>query len=201
MMKDLCPAPGGRRTTIVVWNVDDPAKTGDIRYWWDEQEVSRLRELSPAMPDLSGKPRGRSLASLQREAKDGEVELGVPGLPDGSAVESVRLSLSRWSDADPERTYLIITHGRRPTAEEQEVRRAEGFRWPEDVEALRQEWLAALAAESVDRAAELRQQLDTAFKEHGFFKFGERSPWNPERATEIHPGVFVQDERSEPNSP
>ena len=197
MKKDLFPGPGGSRTTIVVWDIDDPTKQGDARYWWDEAEITRLRELSPNMPNLSGKPRGRSLDSLQREAEDGEVEVGVPALPDGRPAQSVRISLSRWSDADPERTYLIVTHGRRSTAEEQEVLRAKGFPWPEEVEALRQEWLSALAAELPDRAAELRQQLDAAFKEHGFFKLGDRWPWDPERATEIQPDVFVQDERPE----
>jgi len=184
----------------VVWDIDDPAKAGDARYWWDEDEVSRLRELSADMPDLTGKPRGRSLASLQREAESGTVELGVPELPDGTPAQSVRVSLSRWSDDDPERTYLIVTHGRKPTAEEQEALRAKGFPWPDEVEALRQEWLAALAAELPAKAAERRRQLDTAFKEHGFFKFGERWPWDPERATEIQPGVFVQDERLEAKS-
>jgi hypothetical protein len=36
MKKDFFPGPGERRTTIVVWDVDDPAKQGDARYWWDE---------------------------------------------------------------------------------------------------------------------------------------------------------------------
>jgi hypothetical protein len=198
MMKtDLFPAPGDRRTTIVVWNIDDPAKAGDARYWWDEVEVSRLRELSPEMPDLIGKPRGRSLGSLQREADSGEVEIGVPELPDGRPAVSVRISLSPWSEADPQRTYLIVTHGRSPTAEEQKDLRAAGLPWPDDVEALRQEWLAALAAELHDQAEELRQRFDAALKQHGFFKHGDRWPWDPERATEIQPGVFVQDERPE----
>jgi hypothetical protein len=197
MKTPLFPAPGERRTTIVVWDIHDPSKKGDARYWWDETEVARLRELSPDMPDLNGKPRGRSLAALRREAEDDEVELGWPELPDGSPAHSVRISLSRWRDADPESTYLIVTHGRRPTDEEQEVLRAKGFPWPEAVETLRQEWLAAIAAQLTDRATELRQQLDAAFKEQGFFKFGDRSPWDPERATELQPGGVVQDDRPE----
>jgi hypothetical protein len=72
---------------------------------------------------------------------------------------------------------LIVTHGRRPTVEEQEVLRAKGFPWPKKVEALRQEWPAAIAAELPEPAAELREQLDAAFKEHGFFRLGDRCPW------------------------
>ena len=194
------PAPGERRTKIIVWDIDDPTKKGDPRYWWDEKQLSRLREFSPDMPDLSGKPKGQSLASLQRRADCGEVELGLPALPDGGQGESVRVSLSRWSDADPERTYLIVSHERRPTGEEQEAIRAQGFPWPPEVEAIRQDWLAALAAEKPDRAAELRRRLDASLKDHGFSKPGELSAWNADKATEIQPRVFVQDERPEATS-
>ncbi len=194
------PAPGESRTTIIVWEIDDPAKEGDARYWWDEREVSRLRELAPDIPDLSGKPRGQSLASLRRRADSDDVEIGVPDLLSGREARSVRLSLDHWSGADPERTYLIIAHERSPTEEERESARAKGIPWPPEVEAVRQEWLAALAAEDAERSAALRERLDAVFEEHGFWP-GHRSPWNHERATEIQPGVFVQDERPERNRP
>ncbi len=67
--------------------------------------------------------------------------------------------------------------------------------FPPELEAIRKEWLAALAADDDDRAAELRRQLDASLKEHGFFKRNALSAWDPDRATEVQPGVFVQDER------
>ncbi len=173
------PAPGESRTTIIVWAIDDPSKAGDRRYWWHADDVERLRKLSADTPELAGRPKGQSLESLRRRADGDEVELVHPALPDGASTASVRIPLTQWRDADPERTYLIIAHGRRPTADEQEARKAKGFPWPDEVEALRQEWLAAERAEEGERSVEARRRFDVALAERGFSKARDISPWDP----------------------
>jgi hypothetical protein len=182
------PAPGESRTTIIVWEIDDPSKSDDPRYWWQADEIEHLRKLSSDMPDIAGRPRGESLGSLRRRAERDEVELGgVHG--------SVRIPLGHWRDADPERTYLIIMHVRRPTADEQEAMKAEWLSWDFEVEMLRQEWLAAEGAGEHGEAAEARRRFEAALTQRGFRKACDSSPWDPERAHELLPGVFVQDER------
>jgi hypothetical protein len=192
------PPPGERRTTIVVWEVDDPTKSGDPRYWWSEQEVARLREVWPDAADLTGRPKGYSLASLRKQAVDGAVEWAF-GRSDEPEEDRVRLSLAPWHGADPERTYLIVAHRRAATVEERALSRVQP--WPPAIEALRQEWLSALAAEDAERAGELKGRLDAAFREQGFLKPRETSPWDPARAVEAQPGVFVQDERPQSRRP
>jgi hypothetical protein len=189
------PAPGHSRTTVVVWQTDDPGKAGDGRYWWLPEDVELLRKRAPEMPDFRGRPRGESLASLRRRSQDGEVDLTLPPLPGQPDQTPVRLPLDQWRDADPNRTYFIVSHQRRPTDEEQEEREAEGFPWPGHAEAYRQQWLSAEALGDEVRAAEARRRFDVVLAELGFRKARDLSPWNPDRATELAPGVYVQDER------
>jgi hypothetical protein len=106
----------------------------------------------------------------------------------------VRIPLDPWIDADPERTRFLIAHHRKPTSEEQRLPTTD-LPWGEDEEAMRQEWLAADAAGDEERAADARRRLFDALAKLGFRKATDLSPWNPERATEIRPGIFVQDER------
>lgn len=189
------PAPGQSRTTIVVWEIDDPTKRDDPRYWWNTDEVERLQTLSADLPDLAGKPKGQSLASLQRRAAGDDVELIHPGRAADAETASVRIPLGQWRDADPERTYLIIAHDRAPTGEEQEAMKGKGPPWPNPVEALRKEWLEAEASGHDARSKNARERFDAALAELGFRKARDITPWDPERATELRPGVFVQDER------
>lgn len=190
------PAPGESRTTIIVWEIDDPSKKGDPRYWWVAKDTERLRRLSQDCPDLTGRPKGESLASLRSRAEGDVVELVHPALSDSPAEDRrVRVPLSQWRDADPERTYLFIAHQRRPTADEQDAIKARGMPWPDGVEALRQEWLAKEAAGDNEEAARARQRFDEALRPLGFRKARDISAWNPARAAELRPGVFVQDER------
>jgi hypothetical protein len=182
------PAAGESHTTIIVWEIDDPSKSDDPRYWWQADEVERLRRLSSDMPDITGRPRGESLGSLRRRAERDEVELGgVSG--------SVRIPLGHWRDDDPERTYLIIMHVRRPTADEQEAMKAEWPPWDFEVDKLQQAWLAAEGAGEHGTAAEARRRFEAALAQRGFRNARYSSPWDPERAHELLPGVFVQDER------
>lgn len=189
------PTPGQSRTIIVVWQTDDPRKAGDGRYWWLPEDVARLRKSAQDVPDLTGKPRGQSLASLRRRGKNGEVDLALPGLPGHPEATPVRLPLLHWEGADPELTYFIVSHQRRPSEEEHEERKAEGFPWPGDAEANRQQWLAAEALGDSVRAANARQRFDAQLAALGFRKHRDVSPWDPTRAIELLPGVFVQDER------
>jgi hypothetical protein len=195
------PKPGESRTQIVVWEIDDPSKRDDPRYWWAAEEVERLKGLSDELPDLTGRPKGQSLASLRQQAEGDEVELVHPIVRSGADhdVRRVRIPLTQWRDADPERTYLIVTHLRPPTDEEQDKRKAEGMPWPDEVEALRQEWLAAEAAGQGERATDARARLDAELAGLGFLKPRRISAWEPSRAVELRPGVFVQDER--PSAP
>jgi hypothetical protein len=189
------PAPGERRTKIIVWEVDDPKKQDDPHYWWLADDVERLRKKAPDFPDLTGRPKGESLASLRRRANAGQVDLTPLRFPHDPAPTPVHLPLDQWMDADPERTFFIIAHQRAPTNEEQEERRAEGFPWPGEAEAYRQQWLAAEALGDKVQAAQARKRFDAMLADLGFRKARDLSPWNPERATEIRPGIFVQDER------
>ena len=186
--------PGETRTKIVVWDIHDPAKKDDPGYWWDERDAAQVRALAPDMPDLSGRPRGNSLAGYIRRGDSEEIELPFPGLDDGVETETLRVSLRHFGGSDPERTFLIVTQEQAPTEEESKEIKARGLPWPDEVETLRQEWLAALAANEHERAAELSEQLDAAFEEHGFSK-PTRTPLLTVEAVEIQPGVFLQDER------
>jgi hypothetical protein len=107
----------------------------------------------------------------------------------------VRLPLLQWDEADPDRTYFIVSHQQRPTEEEQDGREAEGFPWPGDAEADRQQWLAAEALGDQVRAAQAKQRFDGKLADMGFRKSRDLSAWDPVRATELAPGVFVQDDR------
>jgi hypothetical protein len=189
------PEPGQSRTKIIVWEIDDPSKQGDGRYWWLRADVQLLQGKMTDFPDLTGRPRGESLASLRRRADAGQVDLTRPRFPHDPAPKPAWLPLDPWMDADPERTFFIIAHQRAPTKEEQEERKAEGFPWPGEAEAYRQQWLAADALGDKVRAVQARQRFDAMLAELGFRKARDLSPWNPERATEVRPGVFVQDER------
>jgi hypothetical protein len=156
--RGLFPPPETWQTRIVVWSIDDRAKEGDPRFWWSEAEAEKMRRLSsPELLDRvpnAGAPKGRSLASLRQQfgGDDGELVAGGasrvtlstgdepttavgPGLPE----YRVRLSLERWKEADPEKTYLIINVGSG--------------------------------------------------------KHKDASMWNPAKALELSPTVFVQDER------
>ena len=195
MTIDDLPAPGERRTTIIVWEIDDARKQGDPRYWWLDDEVERLQKLSPEVPDLRGRPKGQSLGSLRARADGDEVELlhpAVDGLGEGAPI---RIPLTQWRDADPERTYLIVAHIRRPTPDEQDAINRRRPRWPEWVESLRREWLAADTADGKEQAAQARQRLEEALTELGYRKAADLSPFSPEKAVELRPAVFVQDER------
>ena len=107
----------------------------------------------------------------------------------------MRFAIPARDEGNPERTYLIVNHQRGPSDAEQEEFKAKGLPWPEAVETLRQDWLKALADSDDERAAELRRKLDAAFKDRGFRKSTDLSPWNPDRSTEVQPEVWLQDER------
>lgn len=192
------PAPGETRTWIVVWEIDDPVKVGDPRYWWDETQVASFRGQSSRVPDLAGKPKGQSVVSLRRSAHDESVELDLLVLPEGVETEVVRVPSNHFRGSDPERTYVIVSRERAATTEEREASAARGLPWPPEVEAIRQAWLAALATDDPVLVAETRKQLDAAFEEHGMIA----SPplGDAGRAVEVQPGVFLQDERPKPNN-
>jgi hypothetical protein len=189
------PRPGEQRTVVILWNADDTTKAGDPRYWWTEEETAKWRNHLPeSSPDLAGRPKGQLLASFLVSEGSDEVELVRPA-SEGTEERTMRFSIPRGAGANPERTYLIVQHQRRPNDAEQQELKQKGFPWPETVETLRQEWLAALADKDDQRAGELRRELDAAFKEHGFRKPTDTSPWNPDRAVQVQPGVWLQDER------
>ena len=78
--------PGTWQTQIVVWNVDDPSKEGDPRFWWTAEDVGRNMRVAP--PQLAsrlaraGTPKGTRLATLREEFVEGIVELQIGGVPD-----------------------------------------------------------------------------------------------------------------------
>ena len=189
------PRPGEQRTVVIIWNADDPTKAGDARYWWSDDEAARWRSHFPECSrDLAGQPKGQRLASFLVSEGSDEVELVRPAL-DRMDERTMRFSIPEAAKDDPERTYLIVQHQRRPSDAEQEELKHRGFPWPDEVEALRQRWLAAIADKDDERAAQLRRELDAAFEKRGFRKPTDFSPWNPDRAVEVQPGVWLQDER------
>jgi hypothetical protein len=176
---------------LVVWDTDDESKKGDPRYWWTEEAVSRLGPFSKDIGIRAGAPKGQSLASMRAGAKDGQVEWG----PFGDDEEPVRTSLSRWADADPDRTRVLFAHQRAPTHAEQEAMDIGGSSVPAPVEAVRQKLLLAIKAGDERRADELRAELAEVFKSHGSQKAKDIFPWDPQLAVEVEPGLFIQDER------
>ena len=195
---------GTWQTQVVVWNVDDPAKAGDPRFWRSAEEVGRILRLAP--PELAsrltkaGTPKGTTLAQLRREAGGDELERRMGGVPDDhwpkdGAPEPiwgpeivVRISLAPWRDADPERTRFIISQTWRPTPEQQKAM----SQLPREGDELRRAWRAALAEGDEESADALREQME---EELGAVPFSKLSAWDPQRAVEVAPDVFVQDER------
>jgi hypothetical protein len=70
--------------------------------------------------------------------------------------------------------------------------KGKGPPWPSPVEALRKEWLEAEASGHDARSKNARERFDAALAELGFRKARDITPWDPERATELRPGVFVK---------
>jgi hypothetical protein len=207
--------PAGEwQTHIVVWDTGDPAKAGDSRYWWLPDEVERLRQVTPpefadSIP-VAGRPKGRSLRQLRSEfgGDEGFVlgnETGIHDIPSPDAADQVvvpipvaeghRLSLSHWSDADPDTTHLIVSHVRGISDEEREVRERTD-RLPAHVDALRRQWVAALEAGSADEPA-LRELYDRELRLLGHIPHRAFSAFAPRKAVQVSPGVYVQDDRQE----
>ena len=92
--------PGEVRTVIVAWRLDDPAVRDDGRIWMavPEQAVSTL-----GTPAGTIVPKGQALAWWRARGTGHEVEL-----PNPVTRGRERLSLERWSGADPERTHVIV---------------------------------------------------------------------------------------------
>jgi hypothetical protein len=150
-------APGERRTIVIVWHRDDPAKQGDSRYFISAEYAAMVKRVDPNAPDMTGWPRGMPLSSFLADADDdGAVDLTVPFEVEGAGKPppGPKLSLLPFSDDDPERTYLSISREFVPTTPPEPVR-------------------------SSDDGIPLSKL----------------SAFDPERAIEVEPGLFVQDER------
>jgi hypothetical protein len=176
-----------------VWEIDDASKRGDPNYWWSADEVAQLRAVAPDGPDLTGKPRGESLASLRRRAVGDVVEwvFPPPRYALGASGTRVRVSLSPWQDADAERTYLVVQHRHTPTEEERRAVDRDGSGLPAELEDARRALRTALAVGNAEAAHDARQR----WHELGKSRVVSRPPWNADRAVELQPGVYVLDER------
>lgn len=94
------PQLGAVRTVVVAWRLDDPVVQDDGRFWMTvpEQLVSALGKAAGAIS-----PKGQTLAYWRAQATDHEFDLLNP-----VTREHERFSLERWSNADPERTHVIL---------------------------------------------------------------------------------------------
>lgn len=91
--------PGEVRTVIIAWRLDDAAVQDDGRFWIEVPEEGA--ELFKRLPGTIV-PQGQSLASWRERADGDQVEV-----PNPVTGRNERFSLSRWSDADPDRTYVV----------------------------------------------------------------------------------------------
>lgn len=142
---------GELRTVIVAWRLDDPAVQNDGRFW--SKVPDEGAELFKRPPGTIV-PKGQSLASWRARA-DGDV-VEVPS-PINRRKE--RISLARWGEADPDRTYVIPQFHHLP----EEL----AGRQREEVERIREEQLARsetrrvikpkLSEEVKERQAELAE--------------------------------------------
>jgi hypothetical protein len=193
--------PGEQTTQIVLWELDDPTKHGDPSFWWPSEHRFEL----PQGRELSG-PKGSSLADLRKQFGGDDVELAVP--PPGIAAarrsgataeepRKLKVSTAGWGGSEPDRTYVIISHHYRPTAEEaaeEKARRGGASPFPPAAEAMRQRWLAALEAGDRAEAAELKAEFDEQLGQQGW-----RKPYaQPCAGVEIQPGVYLLDARPQP---
>jgi hypothetical protein len=177
----------------------DPTRKGDARYWWSAAEVGRLRRVvAPEFADrlsIAGTPKGRRLAALRSEfgAEEGVI---FDGGPMTQMAEPLRLSLARWRGADPEKTYLIISHVLGPSLEERaRSQLSDGL--PVEAEDLRRDWVAALEAGDESEPM-LREQLDAELESLGHLRHSDVLVFDPRKAVEVSPAIFVQDERPNP---
>jgi hypothetical protein len=193
--------PGEQTTRIILWEVDDPSKLGDPRFWWPTEQPFTLSDGR----ELRG-PKGISLAKLRARSGSDEIELDVlppsiradrPADATSEGVRKVKISTADWGGSDPQRTYVIVSHRYRPTAEEaadEKARRGEASPFPSDAEALRQKWLAALEAGDQERAAELNARFEERLGKQGWLK-----PYaHPNQGVEIQPSVYLLDMRPQP---
>lgn len=113
--------PGQTRTVIVAWRPDDPAVKDDGRFWY------KVRGATAGVFDKpvgSIVPKGQSLGWWRARATGHEAEVVNPITRDHEWF-----SLERWSDADPQRTYVVLAFYH---ADEELVGRL-----PEDIERIR----------------------------------------------------------------
>lgn len=191
--------PGEQATRILLWETDDPSKHDDSRFWWSSEQRLRL----PDGRELSG-PKGTSLAELRERSGGDEIELEVPPprfhhrqtlRRDTDGGRTIKISTADWGD--PDRTFVIISHSYRPTAEEaaeEKARRGDGSPFPADAEAVRHKWLAALEAGEQEAAAELEAKFDETLAKQGWIKpYGQ-----PNDGVEIQRGVYLLDARPQP---
>lgn len=88
------------RTVVVAWRLDDPVVQDDGRFWLMVSE-----QLLPVLSKPAGTiaPKGQTLAYWRARATDHEFELLNP-----VTRGRERFSLERWSDADPDRTHVVL---------------------------------------------------------------------------------------------
>ncbi|HEX4519937.1 MAG TPA: hypothetical protein VH063_10190 [Gaiellaceae bacterium] len=177
------------KTFVVAWDVNDPAKAGDPRYFWTEDDATRMRDT--IAPVTAGAPRGASLLRLERDYPVDRQD-GDPDAPEerfgARAHHGVRIAIEHFHAADPETTFLIVSHMTRPTS-------LTPTPLSPEVERIREELVAATEAGEEDSAEGLRARLRAELTTSGFRPRSELFAADENRATEVAPGVFVQDER------
>jgi hypothetical protein len=207
-------------TQVVLWDITDATKEGDTRYWVTEREIEttrrgRARPLDPEIvaraeavwgpmsDSLSdeeiekleeariGKPKGVSLEKL-RERSGGEVVVDGPNPEGETEPAQIPLPPELFAGSDPLTTYVIASRHYAWTPEEREA--MPKWKYPPEVDELRKEWVAALDSGAPEEP-QLRERYDEELEKLGGLKHTTFSAWLPERAAELTPGVFVQDER------
>jgi hypothetical protein len=122
--------PGEVRTVAVAWRLDDPAVRSDGRFW-----TKVMEEFAEVVGQAAGAivPKGKSLGYWRERADGVEVEV-----PNPITHQAQRVSIVRWENEDPERTYMFVFFENLP----------EEFagRSPQEIDRIRDEHLAKSGA-------------------------------------------------------
>lgn len=184
--------PVRQQVVLVAWNEDDPNTKNDARFY-----LTVTEEMELPYPPGTKLPKGQPLAELRKELEGDEGDVVDP-----LTGSRHRITLERWKQADPERTYVGVSFRNWPAesgvepeevfgAEEGEPTRVSTL--PPELEALIEETRAAFesgdAAKAWQMNAVVQERLEEAAREPG----SNISFWDESDAIEVAPDFVIFD--------
>jgi len=170
------PYPSEPRTYMYLWDVRDPRRVGDPKYWLDGLTLPNGRELRG--------PSGIRLDEFLADTDEHSVPL-CRGAHGPYPERVFRIPVDRFRDADREHTRVFISHFFPPARPEGVENGAPpSWVWQPDGQHATMDMLVRMSAERE------RERSDAERAQPGF-----ASKMFPLKAIELAPGFFLVDER------